>query len=563
MTRAAKQVGGLGSWLLPALVSGLLLGMAFPPVGASWLIWVGLVPLLWAIRHEERKFRAFFMGFVAGTIMSLLATRPLVSAHLWSGWQAGSAAELAARRSRQFVVLNVLWPVLALFLGLFWGAFSLSLSRMARGSLDRMAVLGPPLLILLTEWLRSLATWDFQWAFLGNAAIGVKGARQLGALGGVWLLSWLVVLVNVGVLALLSRDKRPRRWTLPAGIVLLAILVLLVGSWRASAVRSRLSGAGGLQVAALQYHRARNTFADYTPLGLEKAYLTLIGQVARGDAGRVELLVLPESIAYGVLSVDGSRTAVKPEAVHRSPDQWTSVMSSAMGAGESEFAVVLGLDTVEQGALHNSLAFWTKSGLQSWYHKQRLVPFAEYQPAVLSLFGMRGQTEYKPGRASRVGSLLGIRIGGFICQEVLTARIPRRSTRDGAQILVSGGNDSVFASPAVAQVHADLARLRAVETGRYVIRAMKTGISAIIDPTGEEIKRSPSAEPLILVDRVTPLDALTPYVRFGDWPLALAALVVLGGAVLWLREDLPIGREASRPVRTGVRRHKAAASSGR
>lgn len=511
--------------------------MAYPPVDTSWLIWVGLVPLLWAVRHERRGSRAFWMGLVAGTVFYLITLRPLVSAHMWTGWQFVPTTELEEFRARQFVVLNVLWVLLSVWLGLFWSLFTLILSKLARGSLERMAVLAPPLLILLTEWLRSLTTWRFHWAFLGNAAIELRGVLQLGALGGVWLLTWLVVLVNVGVLALLSRQKRPRRWALPGTIAALVTLVLLVGSWRANSVQAQLSDDRGFLAAAVQYYQPRYTFGDYTGLGLEKAYLDLMRRVARGDAGDVELLVLPESSTYTALSLDGSRTPGKPEAAHRNPEAWMETISGVIEHSDSpRFAVISGVDTVERGALHNSLAFWTKSGLQGWYHKQRLVPFAEYQPAVLSLLGLRGGTRYEPGRGSRIVGLHGIKIGSFVCQEVLVPGILRRSTLKGAQILVSGGNDGVFASPAIAQVHADLARLRAVETGRYVIRAMKTGISAIIAPTGEELARSPSvARPFIVVHRVKALEGLTPYVRLGDWPLTLAALVVLGalGVRLW------------------------------
>lgn len=538
MKRSPSRVRGTRPWLLPALATGLLVGMAFPPIGASWLAWVGLIPLLWAVRHEKRGSRAFRMGLLAGTVVHLTTLHPLVSAHLWSGWQLVPAAELAGIQNRQLVVLNGLWLLLSAWGGVFWGAFALALCKLGRGSLNRMAVLAPPLVVLLVEWLRSLTTWGFHWAFLGQATIELRGVLQLGALGGVWLLTWLVVLVNIGGLALLSRGKRPRKWALPVGITALVTAVSLAGSWRADSLRERLSRGDGVLAAAVQFYRPQDTLRDFTPLGLDRTYLDLLQRVARGDAGAVELAVFPETIAYTTLSLDGSRAPRKPDAVYRSRDEWREAIAPAMQqSGSRRLALVFGLDTVELGALHNSLAFWTRSGLRGWYHKQRPVPFAEYQPAVLGLLGLRGGPQYEAGHRSRVVGLHGIRIGGFICQEVLTPGILRRSTRDGAELLVSGGNDGVFANPAVARVHARLARLRAVETGRYVVRAMKTGISAIIAPTGEELARSPLApKPFIVVHRVKPLDGRTPYVRFGDWPVAIAALLVLGALVGHVRE---------------------------
>lgn len=114
------------------------MGLAFPPVGASWLVWVGLVPLLWVVRREKRGSHAFWMGLVAGTVVYLITLRPLVSAHMWSGWQFVPVAELAGIQSRQLVVLNGLWLLLSVWGGVFWGGFSLALSKLAR---DRKSVM--------------------------------------------------------------------------------------------------------------------------------------------------------------------------------------------------------------------------------------------------------------------------------------------------------------------------------------------------------------------------------------------------------------------------------------
>jgi apolipoprotein N-acyltransferase len=530
------KIPAFSKWLLPAVVSGVLLGLAFPPVNAYWLVWVGLVPLLWAIRRERRVLPLFMMGLVAGTVMFLIVLYPLVSAHLWSGWQSVQSSEIPGMKSRQAVVLNGLWVMVSLWVGLTWGLFSLGLSWLARGSLLRMAVFTPPLFILFPEWLRSLMIWDFTWGFLGNAAVDVPGIVQLGAVGGVWLLSWLVVLVNVAILALISPDDQrqdwTQRWKIPVAVSVIVLVALPWGLWRSDSLPEQLSSDEGLSVAALQYHQDRYSRNDYTYVGLEKAYLQLMRQVAQGDMGEVDLLVLPESITYAQLSLDGSYKQEIPERVQRSFREWWGTLAWVIQSSDSDLGVVFGLDTIENESLHNSLVFWNKSGLEGWYHKQWLVPFGEYQPAVFEHLGIRGKVQYEPGQGSRIVELNGIKIGGFICQEVQIPAVLRRSAKDGAELLVSGGNDGVFADPAVAEVHAHMARLRAVETGRYVVRAMKTGVSAVIAPTGQELARSPGKEPFVAVERIQPRTEITPYVRFGDWPLGLAALLLIGGVVV-------------------------------
>lgn len=525
----ANIAGSASVRLVPAALSGVLLGLSYPPADFSWLIWVALVPLLWSVMHQKHAGRLFLIGLVAGTVFYLIATRPLVSAHLWAGWQAGSSADMEGQRQTQFLVLNLLWLVLSVWGGLFWGAFTVALSRLTSGSLQRAALLGPPLIVLLTEWFRSLTSWDYHWAFLGNAAVEVANVRQLAALGGVWLLTWLVVLVNVGILALMCNIRKPRRWGMPAGIAAGISVVLVFGIWRLDVLQAEVEQNNGISVAALQYHQNRYTFDDYTSVGFEENYLNLMGKVAQGEAGNVDLLVLPESIGFGVLSLDGSETSAKPRALHRSLGAWTRVISRTIRESDSKLAIVLGMDTVQGGSLHNSLLFWAQSGLVHWYHKQRPVPFAEYQPASLEFVGLEGENQYERGENSRTVALHGMEIGGFICQEVLVPGVLRRSTANGAELLVSGGNDGVFGSPAVAQVHHNLARLRAVETGRYIVRAMKTGISAVIAPTGAVVRRSPSSEPFVVVARAQPRTKMTAYVRYGDWPLGVAALFLVAG----------------------------------
>lgn len=515
--------------ILPGALSGVLLGISHPPADLPWLIWVALVPLLWVVQRQPRGLQAFLPGVAAGFALFAITIHPATSAHLWSGWQtAETVAEHESMVSRQFVVLNVVWIGLSLWGALFWGACTLLLSRLAQGSLWRLALLAPPTMIVVTEWLRSLATFDYQWAFLGNAAIHVHGILQLAALGGVSLLSWLVVLVNVGILALALLPRRPRQWLLPGSVAALFALAAVGGSWQEASLESRWQNTKSIATAGIQYHKPRSetTPLDFTPLGFEKAYLELMQQVARGEAGEIDLLVLPESIAFGTLSLDGSKVPQVPEQFQWPRQKWAETITDVIDLSDRNLAIILGVDTVADEAIHNSTTFWTQDGLQNVYHKQRPVPLAEYQPALFEFLGMQGEMQYQAGQSSRIGELHQIPIGAFICQEVLIASVTRQSVRDGAELLVSGGNDGVFQDPAFAEVHAGLARLRAVESGRFIVRVMKTGISAIISPSGAEISRSPSSEPYVVVNRVHALDHQTPYVRFGNWPLGLAGLVL-------------------------------------
>ena len=526
----AEKARGLLPCLALAALSGTLMGLTYPPFEIDWLIWLALVPLLWVIRSERRTLHLFVAGFVTGLVFYLIINQSLTSAEGWTGWVVNPAqGEREEIIGRQYVALKLLWLLLSVWCGLFWGAFSLALARIAKGSLFRMALVAPPLAILVCEWLRSITTWDYQWGFLGNATIAFESVAQIGALGGVWLLSWIVVLANVGILSASALVEKPRGWPLPAGILVILTSVVLGGLWRMDSWEEKLSERNdGLNVAAIQYIQDKTLRSNYTSLGLERAYLELMGLVARGDAGLIDLIVLPESVAVGALSIDGSTIPEVSPQIQWPLNDWRQAISWVMEQSATDVDVIIGLDTVSSGELHNSLVFWDDGKIQEVYHKQRLVPFSEYQPKILGLLGIRGRMQYSPGGSSQLASLKDVEIGGFICQEVQIPNVLRQSVRDGAELLVSGGNDGVFLDPAVAKVHANMARLRAIETGRFIIRAMKTGISAIISPTGREISRTSTSDSSVLVNEVHPLRDSTVFVRFGDWPLFLAlGLIVL------------------------------------
>lgn len=528
------KLQSLGGWLPAAALSGFLLSLVPPPVSAWWLVWIGLVPMLWLLHQAPPSRRAFLIGFTGGLVYCFLILRPLVSAHLWTGWQ--EDIDIAGAESQQYRVLVILWFVLAAWGALFWGVFAVCLARLAQGSLTRLALLAPPLLVLIAEFLRSVASWNYQWGFLGNALVASDTLRQLAAFGGASLLTWVAVLGNVGLLALLlSLNRAQRRAWRPAAFSFLTIAVAMgVGYWQIERTERLMAGQAQLRVGALQYHQKEYYWNDYIAIGMERQFVDLISQITSGATESVDLLVLPESIAVTALSLDGSRSTSIPEDMQFSIADWAAVVLGLMDLSDHRIGMVMGLTTIQNSKHFNSMVYWGPFGVLGHYHKQHLVPFAENSPALVGWLGLRGRSQYQPGTSNKPIQFNNMLLGTFICQEVLISQVTRQAVRHGAQILISGGNDGVFADPAVAQIHGQLAQLRAVETGRYVVRAMKTGVSAIIDPTGREVARSPGSEPHFVVSSASPLNHQTLFVRTSNWVLFAAAAIILalGSAAL-------------------------------
>lgn len=507
MARATMPQDRVSPRLLGALVSGAALGCAFPPLRWTWGIWVGLVPLLCVIARTRNPQHVWAYGYLAGLVFFLCTLHPLASAHSWAGWAAETLETFSARMSRQWWWMQALWVLFACGGAIFWGWWAYLLHRLAPAGGLRGLVLAPSLWIMLPEWGRAQGGFGFTWSCLGNATADLAAIRQLASVGGVWLLSGLIVLVNAALADACTR-RRAQRW-----VSILAATGLLVAGWAWSTWSLRAAESGpALKVAVLQYHQERYSTQDFLETGLDRGDAKMARQAV---AQQVDLLVFPESVAIGAVSLDGTASRSKPPEWQHARASWDAQMAALL-AGKPTVAVV-GLDTVQNGQDYNTLVAWSESGALGWYHKQRLVPFAEYRPNGWGVEVLRGREAYRPGLGSQLIKTPHAIIGGFICQEVLIPAVTRSSARDGATLLVSGGNDGVFGDPAVAEIHADAARIRAVETGRDLVRAMKSGVSAIIDAHGAEVARSGSAEPELLFGSVHPRTGLTPYVRFGNW----------------------------------------------
>jgi apolipoprotein N-acyltransferase len=126
---------------------------------------------------------------------------------------------------------------------------------------------------------------------------------------------------------------------------------------------------------------------------------------------------------------------------------------------------------------------------------------------------------------------------------VVYPQIPRQQVRNGANVLVTITNDAWYDGTAALRQHLYIARLRAIEGDRYLLRAATTGITALIDPTGRIVSEIGEGGEGILVGGFAPRQSLTPYVRFGDW-FAMACCFVLAAAIFWRARTARMPRNA-------------------
>ena len=396
---------------------------------------------------------------------------------------------LAVVITAAFVALLAVFPALALWLG----------ARAAPGASRVVAFAGAWLLI---EWLRGWALTGFPWLSLGYSQVDA-GLAGLAPVGGVYLIG-LALAFAAAALAGALRERSVVYVTLLLGAALV---------WPAAHFSARMQWTqpvdGPFRVAAVQGAIAQEQ--KWLPTQRWKT-LALYSRLSR-DAGAADLVVWPE-------------TAV-PAFFESVADEWLRPLAAEL-AGQGT-TLVVGVPYEPGREYFNALVSFAGGGEQV-YAKRHLVPFGEYLPFDAWLRPLLTWLEIPMSRFSAGPDeppLLDVgryQAAASICYEDAFGR-ETRAALPQARFLLNASNDAWFGDSLAPHQHLEIARMRSLETGRWMLRATNTGISAVIDADGRVSVRSPQFAEHVLIADLQPRAGATPYVRFGDWPAVLIALV--------------------------------------
>ena len=509
MPKAQPIRSGLAA-ALAATATGLLYGLAQPGFGAWPLAALCLVPLLAAMAGRGVLARAG-LGWIAGTVATGIAT-------LWPA-TAGAIAYFGLR------------PTYALLAGIavgqVFGAGSFMLFSGTAGDPFRGRA--------LLAWTRICVCWagaeivratlltGLPWLFLGHALAERPDLIQGARLGGAYLVSLQLAAINAAILFAV-RDRR----------VALGLGGLCTASFALSMAALPHAASGRAAVAG----SVRTETGNETPAPGELDVLLVQGNIPnawRGDPSRI-------ADALGQL-VDLTKTervidlAIWPEnAINFLLPVNDSVLGDALQPlGASPRYLLLGAPRTAieaAGELRNSATLLGPERITRGHHdKVHLLPFAEYVPDIARAIGIEGSTT-GAGAAPSVLDAGGAVLGPLVCFEVAFPEIARAQVRAGATLLVNLSNDAWFGGTGAMEQHFVGAIFRAVETGRPMLRATNTGITAAIDAWGRVQARLPMNVAGVLHVAVVPTAETTLYTRLGDAPLVGAYASVLVGALL-------------------------------
>ena len=480
-----------------AAVLGVVHALAFAPWQLPALQWLSLAALFALVLKIERPRSAAAAGFAFGAgWFGMGVSWVYVSMHVYGEMP----APLAALATAGFCAFLALYPALALWLGT-----RLSASAAAR------AMLALPASWAGAEWLRGVLLTGFPWLAGGYAHTDGPLAGYVPVVGvhGVTLLSALIA----GALALLLHR---RRGALRLNAVLAVLVVAVLGAGHALRGIEWTHAVGEpVRVQLAQGNVPQNLkFADGGMKLSEEAYLPLLREAAAAD-----LVVLPESVLPVPLSY-------LPEAALDA----LSAVPQRHGA-----ALIFGIFIEEpRGQFYNSAVGLAPGiGIPQRYSKRHLVPFGEFIPWgfrwFVDLMQMPIGDQQRGAAYQPPLQLAGQRIAVNICYEDLFGAEIRAFWRDPARtptLLLNLSNLGWFDNSLALPQHLQISRLRALETGRPMLRATNTGATAIIDSRGRVVAQLPFLTRGVLNSSIQGHGGETPYLRSGDAP-AVTAIVLL------------------------------------
>jgi len=571
--RAPRPAARRALRLAAAVTTGLGLALAFPGPDLGPVAFVALVPLLVAVETVRPRVAAG-LGLVAGLAFFGVHLR-------WIE-----------------VFGNLAWASLSIAQALFVAAFFALVPATRRLGGWRVALL--PACWAALELVRAHAPLGgFPWGILGLTQHGGGPLLPLARVVGVYGLSAVVVAVNLAlamaVRAVLAaappeatqarlpeaRQARPEArqarpevrqarlpearqgraaagapWRRPAAALAWAALAAALPLAGLAAPAAPPVDGPSLDVVAVQGNvpgRGRADRLGQEALADAETFANHVAATTRLAGDRPP----PDLVVWGEGAVNDDPFA--------DPALLRGIREAAGAAGAP---LLLGATTdVPPDRVANEALLFTPGGmLADRYVKRRLVPFGEYVPGGATMRRLLPVTneagrDRAPGRRLEPLLVDGVRFGTIICWESAYAEDPRRLARDGARFLVVLTNNSSWGLAPGSRQHLATSQLRAVETGRTVVHAAISGISAVVGPDGTARQRTGLYEAATVRAAVAPRSGLTVYTRFGR----LVEAVLLGLAVGTLAAVALTGRRVGVPSDTGraVPGPQPAASRGR
>lgn len=513
-----KSFFSLGRLLL-AVPAGAIATLTFAPYNYWLLAPVSIALLLWLLQEQTVK-RSGLIGFLWG--LGLFGTG--------ISWVHVSIDTFGGMPKIASVFLM---SSLISYLALYPAAFGALFNRFNRGRPFHQLMLSGPVIWLLLDWVRGWALTGFPWLWMGYGQIDSPLASLAPILGVEGITLALVLISGALVASVVYRNWKP----------LMVPVLIMALTWAASTVSWVVPDpTKNLDVALIQGNVPQElkwlpserwpTLMKYTDLTREN-----------WDA---DIIVWPE--------------AAIPALEAHLP---TFLQNLDSAARNNNSTVITGvLDQKEDGQYFNNILTLGKNAYGPYqydkatrYSKHHLLPFGEFVPfgdllrPIAPLFNLPMSSFSRGDLVQPNLEASGYSIAPALCYEVAFSEQVRKNVNIDTELLLTLSNDAWFGTSIGPFQHMEIAQMRALELGKPLIRSTNTGITAVVDHTGQIIKQIPQFETAVLRATITPTEGLTPYTTLGSWPLYFYSLWSLTLSMILIRRRSGRFRD-TRPVET-------------
>jgi len=496
--------------ILLSLLSGVLLILVFPPFDCEILAWVAFVPLFFALKNSRYS---FLLGYLFGLVFF-----------------AGTLFWLTNVTSTGFLLL-------ILYLALYPAFFTFIITKWNFAAKN---FFGAGLWILLEYIVTHLLT-GFPWLLLGYSQYQNLKLIQISSLFGVYIISGLIILINIGLSEFLLKCRR-----ISVSVSFLLLIVVFgfgvyqekeSGLDKSSPYNSRASSATTKKIKISIIQGNIPSSLRWEPTSKEENLRTYLELTEKAIKNKLKLIIWPESAVNTYLKLDEPIRKTLLESVR----------------GKNFYLVTGTLDSKKEKDFNSAFLISPGGEIVQTYDKIHLVPYGEFIPGgrfpvlkrlvtkfIISAAGFA--PDFSPGKNWTIFSLPAGNFATLICFEDIFPELSRRFTKKGANFLVNITNDSWFGTSGASQ-HFVISIFRAVENRRYLLRAANTGISGVIAPSGKILKRVEKNGKSIFVsgflnEEIRPSSSLSFYTKFGDTPLMLICLGLIIALITTKRRRL-------------------------
>ena len=467
-------------WQL-ALLSGVLVGLSYPPLHLGFLAWFGLIPIIHVLLNVKSN-QATKLAFLASITANFISL-------YWIGLNSGAG----------FLPVFASLIGAVIYLGIFWSGLGYFVSFIEKKSSKGLFVL--PFAWVAMELIRSIGALGFPWINLGLTQTEYLPLIQIADITGSYGISFWIILINIGFyLAIIYKDKS--KYLIVTSLVFL--LVFIFGYIRIITLDE--TSTESVKIAITQPNI--NPDEKWDPESREENFALMHGFLDSALNLHPDLVLWPESAVPAYLRLSNHR---------RRP----------ITAKLAKFNIPLLAGTVDriinddgEKIYYNSTIYIKPDDSIKMYNKVHLVPFAEYIPLSEKFPSLKklnfGQANFTSGTDYTVFDLDSVRFSNLICYESSMPKGVRIFVKNGAQFITIQANDGWLGKSSGPYQHFELAKLRAIENRVSIIRCANTGISGVINPSGIVQEKILLGKQAIITADISPIQNLTFYTKYGE-----------------------------------------------